>query len=39
VKCNDLLKLLSPGQRAQAKKQLMTTMAKAHADDKQPGLL
>ena len=39
VKCNDLLKLLSPNQRAQAKRQLMTTMAKAHSDDKQPGLL
>ncbi|MCI0537347.1 MAG: toll/interleukin-1 receptor domain-containing protein [Verrucomicrobiales bacterium] len=39
VKCKDLLKLLSPDQRAQAKKQLMATISKAHSDGMQPGLL
>jgi hypothetical protein len=39
VKCKDLLKLLSPEQRAHAKKQLMATMSKAHSDGIQPSLL
>jgi hypothetical protein len=39
VKCKDLLKLLSPEQRAQAKKQLMSTMSKPHPDGLQRGLL
>ncbi len=39
VKCKDLLKLLSPDQRPQAKKQLMATMSKVHSEGMQPGLL
>ena len=39
VKCKDLLKLLVPEHRAQAKKQLMATMSKDDSDATQPGLL
>jgi hypothetical protein len=39
VQCKDLLKLLSPEHRAQAKKQLMTSISKVHSDGAQSGLL
>ncbi len=39
VHCKDLLKLLSPEHRAQAKKQLMAAMSKAYSEGAQPGLL
>jgi hypothetical protein len=39
VQCKDLQRLLSPDQRAQGKKQLMTSMAKVHLEGSEPGLL
>jgi hypothetical protein len=39
VNCKDLLMLLSPELRGQAKKQLMEVISKAHSDELQSGLL
>jgi hypothetical protein len=38
VKCKDLLMLLSPELRCQAKKQLMEVISKSHSDELQSGL-